>query len=267
MAASAGLAARLFTARRRPTAQPCVRSSRRRLVEAGSTCAGSCGSRARTSSRSKRRSRSRNSASSSWARSRASASGGSVRVERTTPHCGGSRSSSRSRNSNTAGSRIRCASSTTIRPRSTSQAARVLSSSLVTVRRSLRLPPAMATRASGSVRQGGSSGSSAAQRQASRPSGSSPESTATQATAARPASRGIRPVRAAVLPNPAGAASSTSRLVERRLGHALLQRLAANQAGAGTRCLDLGQGERRRGHGGVGTKGIFLPTSAGPADA
>ena len=42
-------------------------------------------------------------------------------------------------------------------------------------------------------------------------------------------------------------------LGEGRVDQALLQRLASNQAGAGTRCLDLGQGERRRGHGGVGS--------------
>ena len=179
-----------------------------------STCAGSCGSSARTSSRSKRRSRSRNSARSSWARSRASASGGSVRVDRTTPHCGGSRSSSRSRNSNTAGSRMRCASSTTIRPRSTSQAASVLSSSLLTARRSLRLPPAMRDQRLGigaprrvERLERGAAGRRAgrAGRRRNRPRPRRP----------RPVRRAgeISPVRAAVLPNPAGAASSTRRLV------------------------------------------------------
>ena len=69
----------------------------------------------------------------------------------------------------------------------------------------------MAISASGSVRQGGSSGSSAAIRQASRPSGSSSWSTETQATQALSRSFSIRRVRAAVLPKPAGAATSTRR--------------------------------------------------------
>ena len=203
-----------LTARRRPTAQPCVRWYRRWLAVSRSSVPASSAapSSARTSSSVKRSSRWRNSASSPCARSRGSeASGGSVRLASTMPQCGGRRSSSRSRNSNTAGSLMRWASSTTMRPRSTSHAASALSRCVATAWRSPRLPPALAISASGSIRQGGSSGSSAAIRQASRPSGSSSTSAEIHATAALEPRCSMRRVSAAVLPKPAGAATRTRR--------------------------------------------------------
>jgi hypothetical protein len=223
-----------LTARRSPTAQPWVRWKSRSLVASRSSGASaSRGSSARTSSSVKRSSRWRNSVSSPCARRRASeASGGSVRLARTTPQCGGSRSSSRSRNSNTAGSLMRCASSMTIRPRCTSHAASTLSNCVATAWRSLRLPPASEISLSGSVRQGGSSGSSAAIRHARRPSGSSSRSAEIQATNALPRSR---------------CGDQHEATGERRLLHLFFETLAGDETGARARRLDLGQCEALRG--------------------
>ena len=144
----AGRSARLLTARRRPTAQPWVRWEQRLLVASGRTrralrAAGRAPRRGEAqvalaelgqlAVRAQPRQRQRR----------------SVRLDRTTPHCGGSRSSSRSRNSNTAGSLD------AVRVVDDDQAALDVAGGegveqLVGHRwRSLRLPPASAIRARG----------------------------------------------------------------------------------------------------------------------
>ena len=206
----AAVADSVFSARRRPTAQPCVRAiscaALTRWAAAGVAC-----SSASTSLASNCRSLSRNSASSPCTRSRASASGGASRPASTSTHCGGRPGSSRSRNSKNCGSLTRCRSSKTMTPRGSSQAASVLSSSSAASRRWLRVPAARTPSASGSERQGGSKGSSAAHRQASRRCRSSSSSQLIQASALPAGSRAICRVSAAVLPKPAGAVNSSSR--------------------------------------------------------
>ena len=126
--ADAGLAAvdgRFGRARRQAVhrqpesaAQPWVRSSRCWLVADRSNCEPAAAATGPALRRGRSAGRARGTRPARRARAAAPAPAAArSAVDRTTPHCGGSRSSSRSRNSNTAGSRIRCASSTTIRPR------------------------------------------------------------------------------------------------------------------------------------------------------
>ena len=140
-----------------------------------------------------------------------------------------------------------------------------MSSCVATACRSLRLPPAAAISASGSVRHGGSSGSSAAIRQASRPSGSSSTSAeiqATEALAAQPLDQ-ARQRRGLAEAGRRGDQDEAAR--QRRLRHALLEPLARDQAGAGSRRLDLGECEALRGRcQGASSEAYFAVTARPP---
>ena len=141
------------SARRRPAAQPWVRSSSASSASAPIGARPAALPSRSTSSRSNCRSSWRNSASSPCARSRASAIGGSRRVDSATVQRGPRRGSRRSSRSKKASSSTRCRSSKTSTPCGTSQASSASSSS-ATARARVAASPACAISASGAVRQG-----------------------------------------------------------------------------------------------------------------
>ena len=156
-----------------------------------------------------------------------------MRLEITTVQFDGSRSISASSSACTSGEATRCRSSKTITPCGASLPASALTSSATAARSppSPSLSASCPASASGARRHGRSKGSSAAPSVANRRSASSSSSSATQASGAPRCIAAICVASAEVLPKPAGATSSTSRLLRSA------SRSAASSAGRAMRAL------------------------------